>query len=90
MPIYKHHVLAIGAMAAASSDESQESSPHDRAAQDSTTEITSRLEPRDQSSWASLPSSVPMIEPEAPLQVTAPLDVGRASVLIVTTVIATG
>jgi hypothetical protein len=77
-------------MAAASSKESQESSPHGRAAQDSTTKIMSRLEPRGQSSQALLPGSMPRLEPEAPLQVTTPLDVGGASVLNVTTVVATG
>jgi hypothetical protein len=34
MPICKHRVPATGAMAAASSEESQESSPHGRATQD--------------------------------------------------------
>jgi hypothetical protein len=84
MPVRKHRVPAIGAMAAASSEESQESLPHGRVAQDSTVEITSRSEPRGQSSRDSLPSSVPRLEPEAPLQVTTPLDVGGASVLNVT------
>jgi hypothetical protein len=90
MPIRKRHVPAIGAMAVASSEESQESSPHGRAARDSMAKITSRSKPRGQSSWASLPSSVPRVEPEAPLQVTAPLDIGGASILDVTTAVATG
>jgi hypothetical protein len=90
MSICKHCIAAIGAMAVASSEESQESSPHGRAAWDSMAEIMSRLEPRDQSSWASLPGSVPRLEPEAPLQVTAPLDIGGGSVLDVTTTITTG
>jgi hypothetical protein len=77
-------------MAAASSDESQESSPHGEAARDSIAKIMSSLEPRGLSSRALLPSFVPMLEPEAPLQVTTPLDVGRASVLNVTTIVATG
>jgi hypothetical protein len=85
MPIHKRRVPAIGAMAAASLEESKESSPHGRAAQDSTAEITSRSEAHGQSSRASLPGSVQWLEPEAPLQVTAPLDVGRTSVLNVTT-----
>jgi hypothetical protein len=76
MPIHKCHVPATGTMAAASSEESQESSPHDRAAQDSMIEITSRLEPHGQSSRASLLSSQLRLEPEAPLQVTTPLDIG--------------
>jgi hypothetical protein len=50
LAIHKRRVPSIGVMAAASSEESQESSPHSRVAQDSTTEITSRLEPRGQSS----------------------------------------
>jgi hypothetical protein len=90
MLVCKHRILAIGAMAAASSDESQESSPHGRAAQDSTAKFLSMSEPHGQSSWASLPNFVPMLEPEAPLQVTAPLDIGGASVLNVTTAVATG
>jgi hypothetical protein len=90
MSICKHCIAAIGAMAVASSEESQESSPHGRVAWDSMAEIMSRLEPRDQSSWASLPGSVPRLEPEAPLQVTAPLDIGGGSVLDVTTTVATG
>jgi hypothetical protein len=77
-------------MAAASLEESQESSPHGRVARDSTTKITSRSEPRGQSSQASLPGSMPGLEAEAPLQVTAPLDVGGASFLNVTTAIAIG
>jgi hypothetical protein len=74
----------------ASSEESQESSPHGRAAWDSTTEITSRSEPHSQSSRASLPDSVPRLELEAPLQITAPLDIGGASVFDVTAAVATG
>jgi hypothetical protein len=88
--VHRSHVPAIGAMVVASSEESQESLPHGRVAQDSTTEIMSRSEPCGQSSQASLPSSVPRLEPEAPLEVTAPLDVGGALVLNVTTAIATG
>jgi hypothetical protein len=65
MPIRKRHIPTIGGMAAASSEESQESSPHGRAARDSTTEITSRSKPCSQSSRASLPGSVPRLEPEA-------------------------
>jgi hypothetical protein len=76
MPICKYRVPTTGAMAAASSEESQELSPHGRATQDSTTKIMSRSEPRGQSSWASLSGSMPMLEPEAPLQVVAPLDIG--------------
>jgi hypothetical protein len=90
MHIRKHCVPTIRAMSAASSEESQESSPHSRAAQDSTVEITLRSEPHDQSSWASLPGSMPRLEPKALLQVTAPLDIGEASILDVTNAIATG
>jgi hypothetical protein len=90
MPIGKCHVPAIGAMAAASSEQSQESLPHGRAAWDSIAKITSRSEPRGQSSRASLASSVPRLEPEALLQVTAPLDIGGASIFYVTTTVATG
>jgi hypothetical protein len=68
MPIRKHHVPATGVMAVASSEESQESSPHGRAARDSTTKIMLRSEPRGQSSQASLPSSLARLEPEAPLK----------------------
>jgi hypothetical protein len=50
MLLRKCHVPAIGATVAASSEESQESSPHGRAAQDSTAEIASRSEPHGQSS----------------------------------------
>jgi hypothetical protein len=67
MPIRKHRVPAIGAMAAMSSKESQESSPHGRAAQDSMTKIASRSKPHYQSSRASLPGSMSRLEPEAPL-----------------------
>jgi hypothetical protein len=90
MPIHKRRIPAIGAMAATSLEEFQESSPHGRAARDSMTEITLRSEPHGQSSQASLPGTVPSLEPEAPLQVTAPLNVGGASVLNVTTAVATG
>jgi hypothetical protein len=90
MHIHKHCVPTIRAMAATSSEESQESSPHSRAAQDSTVEITLRSEPHDQSSWASLPGSMPRLESEALLQVTAPLDIGEASILDVTNAVATG
>jgi hypothetical protein len=90
MLICKRRVPTIGAMAAASSEKSQELSPHGRVARDSTTKITSMSDPRAQSSQASLPGSMPRLEPEAPLQLTAPLDVGGASILNVTTAIATG
>jgi hypothetical protein len=70
MPICKCSVLAIGAMAAASSEESQESSSHGQAARDSMAEITLRSEPRSQSSRASLPGSMPRLEPEAPLHLS--------------------
>jgi hypothetical protein len=90
MSIHKRRVPTIGAMEVASSEESQESSSHDRAAWDSMAEITSWSEPRGQSSRTSLLGSVPGLEPEAPLQVTAPLDVGGASILNVTTALATG
>jgi hypothetical protein len=90
MPICKCRIPAIGVMAVASSEEYKELSPHGRVAQDSTAEITSRSEPRGQSSWASLPGSVPRLEPEAPLEVTTPFDIGGASVLNVTTAVAIG
>jgi hypothetical protein len=90
MPIHKRHVPAIGAMVAASLKESQESSPHGRAAWDSTTEITSKSEPHGQSSWASLPDSMPRLELVATLQVIAPLGIGGSSILDVTTAVATG
>jgi hypothetical protein len=90
MPIHKSRILAIGAMVVASSKESQESSPHGREARDSTAEITLRSEPHCQSSRASLPGSVPRLEPEALLQVTAPLDIGGASILDVTTAVTIG
>jgi hypothetical protein len=50
LAIHKRRVPSIEVMAVASSEESQESSPHSRAAQDSMTEITSRSEPHGQSS----------------------------------------
>jgi hypothetical protein len=90
MPICKHRIPAIGAMAAASSEESQESSPHSRATQDSMIKIESRSEPHGQSSWASLPGSVSRLDPEASLQIIAPLDTGGVSILDVTTAVATG
>jgi hypothetical protein len=90
MPVHKRHVPAIGAMVAASLKESQESSPHGRAAWDSTTEITSKSEPHGQSSWASLPDSMPRLELVAMLQVIAPLGIGGSSILDVTTAVATG
>jgi hypothetical protein len=90
IPIHKRRIPAIGAMAVASLEESQESSLHSRSAQDSTAEIASRSEPHSQSSWASLPGSVPRLEPEAPLQITAPLDIGTTSILDVITAIAMG
>jgi hypothetical protein len=89
MPVRKRHVPAIGAMAVASSEESQESPPHGRAARNSMAEIMSRSGPHGQSSRASLLGSVPRLEPEALLQVTAPLDIGGASILNVTTAVAT-
>jgi hypothetical protein len=89
MPIHKHRVPAIGTMAATSSKESQEPSPHSQAGRDSTTKIASRFDPRGQSSWASLPGSMLRLEPEASLQITAPLDTGGVSILDVTTTIAT-
>jgi hypothetical protein len=90
VPIHKCRVLAIGAMAVASSKESRESSPHGRVTRDLTSEIASRLEPRGQSSRASLSGSMPRLEPNALLQVTTPLDIGRASIVNVTTAVATG
>jgi hypothetical protein len=90
MHIHKHCVPTIRAMAVASSEESQESSPHSRAAQDSIVEITLRSEPHDQSSWASLPSSMLRLESEALLQVTALLDIGEASILDVNNAVTTG
>jgi hypothetical protein len=90
MPIFKYHVPAIGAKAAVISKESQKPSPHGRATWDSTAKIASRSGPRGQSSWASLPGSVLRLEPEVPLQITTPLDIGGASILDVTAAIATG
>jgi hypothetical protein len=75
---------------AVSSEESQESSLHGRATQDSTAKIGSWSAPRGQSSQASLPSFVLRLELEAPLQITAPLDIGGVSILDVTTTVATG
>jgi hypothetical protein len=89
MPVHKRHVPAIGAMVAASLKESQESSPHGRTAV-VTTEITSKSEPHGQSSWASLPGSMPRLELVATLQVIAPLGIGGSSILDVTTAVATG
>jgi hypothetical protein len=74
MPAHKHHAPAIGAMVVASMKEPQESSLHGQAAQDSMAEIALRLEPRGQSSWASLPVSAPRLELAASLQVIVPLD----------------
>jgi hypothetical protein len=73
-----------------SSEGSQELSLHNQAAQDSTTKIASMSEPRGQSSWASLPGFVPRLEPEASLQITAPLNTGGVSIIDVTTASATG
>jgi hypothetical protein len=53
-------------------------------------EIVLRSEPCGQSSQASLSRSVPRLELEAPLQITAPLNTGGVSILDVTTVVATG
>jgi hypothetical protein len=89
MPVRKCHIHAIGAMTATSSEESQESSPHNQVAQDSITKIASRLEPRGQSSRTLLPGSVPRLEPEASLQITTPLNTEGVSILDVTTVVAT-
>jgi hypothetical protein len=90
MPICKHHIPAIGAMAVASSKESQESSLHSRAARDSMTEIVSRSGPCGQSSRASLPDSVSRLEPKASLQIIAPLHIGGVSILDITTAAVTG
>jgi hypothetical protein len=65
VPIHKHRVPTIGAMAEASLEESQESSPSSQAARDSA--------PRGQSPRVSVPDLVPRLEPKALLQITVPL-----------------
>jgi hypothetical protein len=54
-----------------SSEESQESLPHDQTAKDSVRTTALRPEPHGQSSQASLSDSAPSLEPEASLQITA-------------------
>jgi hypothetical protein len=83
MPIRKRCIPAIGTMVAESLEESQESSSHGQATWVSTAKIVSRSEPRGQSSRASLLDSAPRLEPEL-------LDTAGASILDVTTAVATG
>jgi hypothetical protein len=71
----KNAVPVIGAMAGISLEESQESSPYSQAVRDSVPEIESRLEPHSQSSLA----SVPRLDPEATLCISAPLGAGGVS-----------
>jgi hypothetical protein len=90
MPVRKCRIPGIGYMVAASSEEFLESSPHGHAAWDLMAEIASRSEPHGQSFRALLPGFMPRLEPEASLQITAPLDNGRVSILDVTTTIMIG
>jgi hypothetical protein len=90
MSVYKRRVPAIGAMLVASSKEFQESSPHDQAAWDSTTEIALGSEHHGQSSRASLPVSALRLEPESSLQITTTFDTGGVEIVDVTTAVTTG
>jgi hypothetical protein len=67
MPTQKCHIPAIGVMAEVSSIESQESSPHSLAAQDSLPKNMSMPEPHDLSPRASVPYIVPRAELRASL-----------------------
>jgi hypothetical protein len=79
VPIKKHRILAIGAVAGASSEESLESSPHSQTTRDPMCVTVLRSEPRGQSSRASLSDSAPSLEPESSLQIMTSLGTGGVS-----------